>query len=905
MAKDPSDILKQYGLDENLPAEENMENFVDPNEEEPEEESYPIDSFDPKAFMEEHPVEDVKSFDPKAFMAENPVDGEKMVDSTQLMEDIAKQNRESLGALGKQAARSATFGLADKLGAYIGSKLDPNKEVDESLQKAGFTIQQPENTYSSNLAKLQKAEAEEKEAHPGAHLAGELAGYLVPGVGIEKAVGKGLGKIAPRLAELANMSVKGAREAGVGGQALAARSLKGGLDVGAFSAGSSAASDIAPGGENLVNPDIVTNALNAGQMGFVGGAALSPIAELGRKVFGKGSLRKGLAKVGGPDIVSQEAFKNTPEALQNTLPLEKLMDDVNAEVAKIKAAADAGKMTAEEANAALKQARDFANKEFAQHEKNLNNALKDASDAIKNTPPPEEAVTRVHDAIDALQTKAIEESQQVGKELLNPAKQVVTKAEFLAGIDNRIAELSKAKSKIEREAAKALKEHRKMYVETLPDVVSEPEAKDIILGLDKDTKWNNNLGVFDEAVNSELKSIRTKLDQRLKTGNTPYAEAQQSVAEKFRLLEQVSGRLGTVSKAKSIFTSNKPMNFDVRNMIQDLQNASGADIMSELQPFLEKANLRNSRQGLESLKKSLPEYKKTLEFATEQAPIMAPPGEFTPMALKPQAKAAQAADTEAGRLQAIFDQYKSLSPASTEATVKGLLEKPSITDTRMLENLSKESGKDLAGNIERRRMAEAMGTAETPNYPAASEGDLVHPSTPSIMKKIGQSTITPLTKGLIGLEKGMESKASALNKLIEKLPKEAADQLRKVASKIKPAAETGVKAGVLKAAAVQSPNSSPQGGTETLKPEQQSVPMLAKEARGHLDNITESDIDRMKMDVPNEDKPEYNALRNILENARTRDTKGRAALLFSLKQNPAYRPFIEKHLRDRGTANER
>lgn len=77
------------------------------------------------------------------------------------------------------------------------------------------------------------------------------------------------------------------------------------------------------------------------------------------------------------------------------------------------------------------------------------------------------------------------------------------------------------------------------------------------------------------------------------------------------------------------------------------------------------------------------------------------------------------------------------------------------------------------------------------------------------------------------------------------------------------------------------------------------------EQRGFVTTPSVADIERLKAVVPDDDNPQHIALRNILEEAKKRDQSGRNALLFALKQNPAYRQMLDQFTKEQETGNER
>lgn len=75
--------------------------------------------------------------------------------------------------------------------------------------------------------------------------------------------------------------------------------------------------------------------------------------------------------------------------------------------------------------------------------------------------------------------------------------------------------------------------------------------------------------------------------------------------------------------------------------------------------------------------------------------------------------------------------------------------------------------------------------------------------------------------------------------------------------------------------------------------------------RGFVTIPSADDIDRLKAIIPDDNDSQHIALRNILEEAKRRDQSGRNALLFALKQNPAYRQMLNKFEKEQVEASER
>lgn len=483
-------------------------------------------------------------------------------------------------------------------------------------------------------------------------------------------------------------------------------------------------------GENtgFIRPeDNEPSLLEAAAGGAKFGAAISAIPEAAK--FIKWGGKKLLTSLGGVNQENISRYIADPEAVRKAKTLTEIKDEIDATVGRIRDDVDAGKLSAEQADEAVKVAKSALSEHMAENRQLLreqkfdiaqakreadamaDNAVKTMLDPIKNVKPPVRMADDVLDAVDDLKQRVVEGSKESYK-ILDKAKGQADIA-GLGDIAGKAQEAMKINGTVVGETSQAsfnaIQKFRDKLTE-LPDKISFRDAKKLVQQLDQDINYINTAGGFSDDASRAVLDVRRALDDRLKEV-AGYAEKMQEVAEDSRLLSEsrkmFGKREGAVSKLNRI---EAPTMEQARETLDRLAQRTGRDFKSPLDEYIKTRALSKDTDALSKMASSLPEVKAQqaaeAELARSRRPDfgaaqmeMAENGSAPALALR-QAQAGQtAAQAKLGQAQEVLEPFKRLTPETSQNIIRSVMNEKSIQFKKMLAQLGNLSDKDFVKMI--------------------------------------------------------------------------------------------------------------------------------------------------------------------------------------------------------------
>lgn len=186
------------------------------------------------------------------------------------------------------------------------------------------------------------------------------------------------------------------------------------------------------------------------------------------------------------------------------------------------------------------------------------------------------------------------------------------------------------------------------------------EAKTLIQGLDKVSKYDFNATAFDKGLSNNYKQLRYTLDDTLKSAVPEYRAAMKPLSEDTQLLSELK-KYGTPEDAVSSIRSlkNEAKYKNEMPMLQKLEERTGMKFTQDIEPYAN-PSMRDS------LEKSLPEYKNAQDAAAALQRMKSP--EVKAAMQQALAESAQAKAMEAA--QAAKDQLGGTSVANLQSRLK-------------------------------------------------------------------------------------------------------------------------------------------------------------------------------------------------------------------------------------------
>lgn len=485
------------------------------------------------------------------------------------------------------------IGGLDAAGRIVGIKnLGSAKHLNE-LSLAAPTLDKNEimNAYRSGRDSVRADERQDMESNPGTTIAANIGGALVSPIG----------EIGPEFA-----AAKDATKLQKLGAAVKTGIAKGAIQGGIYGAGGSNA-DLTQGEVGQFAKDTALGSTIGGVIGGATPVVISGVSE-GADLAKKGAKwvgAKTLSNAGGvsPDVIKE--YAQFSDRINNAPTPEKLKELSDDFVGKLSDDVEAKKITSQQAKDAyagfqsdLKDAYRTAGYDARDAVNSAQQTLKDAHGARL-----QQMSGDVYDTINKLKSE-VQSGSVAALKTLDKSGASVDLAPVYSAIDSNIDSLNKAGTDEAMAVASKLQDYKSRLLSNNWANVPAPDAKKLIQGLDQTTEYSPMAGSFDKAKNSAFKSVRSALDQSLKSSVPEYAEAMKPVADNADLLNRVSDfgdRQQAVNLLKNI---NAPNQLERRAAIQELGQKYGADFIAGAQPenLPESRFLQNAQARMDALR---------------------------------------------------------------------------------------------------------------------------------------------------------------------------------------------------------------------------------------------------------------------------------------------------------------
>lgn len=419
----------------------------------------------------------------------------------------------------------------------------------------------------------------------------------------------------------------------------------------------------------------------------MGGEIAAPYIAKGLGVAGnalggaaKWAGTKVLSNLGGVSGATIKEYTQFSNRINSAPSLEALKNISDEFVGKLSADVDAGKITAAQAQDAykahlsdIKDAYKTAGYEARDAVTSAQQTLKDAHNARV-----QQVSSDVYDSVNKLKSDVQAGSAKALK-TLDKSGEIIDTAPVAAHIDDTIAGLQKAGTDESLAVADRLKAYKdRLVAANGSGLIPAMDAKKLIQGLDQTTTYSPIAGSFDKAKNAAFKSVRSVLDQSVKTAVPEYAKAMEPVAADADLLSRVQDFGDKASGASILQRINAPNQLERKAALTELGQKYGVDYVGGASPanLPEQQILNKAQAAQEALRPDRVAGKIDQTMATSRQQV-----------------AADSAKANLNQAQEKLAPFKSLAPNAAGQT----------TAQQKLEQLGK------GGNIELTDMFQKLG----------------------------------------------------------------------------------------------------------------------------------------------------------------------------------------------------
>jgi len=439
--------------------------------------------------------------------------------------------------------------------------------------------------------------------------------------------------------------------------------------------------------------------------GIRGGAQAVREGAQGAKLAAKKSLQ---TFVGGVKPEIMDDYLANSERINKSKSMEELKDLVDKSVLKLHDDVQKQKLTAQDAEQAIKELKANLVQSFRDRKIEGKEALSTAQELLKSAK--DRAVTNagmdLTGTIDNLKQTVINESEKA-TEVLGDSSRRVSIARLKGEVTVAMKQLKvggAAAVSDDSAAAVASLQRIRGRIDSLPKDISLQEAKKLIQQLDKDIQYASKAGEFSEAGNRAKQGIRSYLDGIIKKESPEYAEAMVPVAKKAGLLSEASQAFGTENMAASKLKGiGGPTAIRERDILRRIQKETGRD-------FIGSVNERN-----------LPEYQRVRDAEANLARMRRKQVDQTISKVVGESKASADLNQAKGLLSTAEQKYapfRSMGPNSAGQTqsqgkLNQLLQGKSIENKRMFSKLSGLTGTDFEQAVKDLRVKESFGKSNT------------------------------------------------------------------------------------------------------------------------------------------------------------------------------------------------
>lgn len=558
------------------------------------------------------------------------------------------------------------FGKSASLGLLPYAQAGVEMAVDKV---AGFD---DDRSYKERVHAFKERSGELKEQHPGYSMAGELTGFVVPGMGAAKIVKSAKGALGIKQAADASRLAKLAGKSGT----LAA---EGALIGAAYT----------PEGDDPIN---IPERLKAAGTGAAFGAAIPPaFAVAGKTLKGMAKApvwagKKLLAAAGGVKEEVIERYLKDPARIRGAKTFDELYDQVTGIVRKLGDDLETEKMNYDAAKAHLDdvadgiknsrvEGKEKALEQVQQARAALDSAFNVQKQVLQQRASPTQIEPMVEDALGNLRQKVSKGSGEAYEILENQEGFV-----DLGKVVERLIPIRKSlnvagKGPATPQAAGAQKaiDDLVSMVGKLPARLPLTEAKKLIQQIDQAEKVIYDSGAFTNEVSAAFKAIRQGVDEQLKQ-IPEYAQKMATVADDTAVYGQARQRFGQdTSRLSRLQGIGRTTARADREVLQKLAAKEGGDLPGSVDRMVEAQRTLKSPVRLENIKQKLPETGavRSAEMQAAAAKRLAKP-KLVKEAIKKSAAnfKAQSAKAKLEKQKELFNKFRSFGEQTAESRLK-------------------------------------------------------------------------------------------------------------------------------------------------------------------------------------------------------------------------------------------
>jgi hypothetical protein len=674
-----------------------------------------------------------------------------------------------------------TLGLSEPVigsaNALIGNLIQSGMDAEDPIDFAKKAVS------PSRIAKEYHSDVDErrrmKANHMGMDIGGQLTGAILPALLTGGASAPAGAASAGRAASIARALDVGGTVAGAAGKAvgLGANAAKAlpvagrGIEAlakasnpivkGAVAIGKGAAQGAASAGASeFVRQRVLKNTgyMKDGEGPTIGeamttgakwGAGLSalPQAYKAAKYLGAKGGKLALSVGLGPKVSTIDAYLANSERIKQAPSVEAIKDEMDTVVKKLQEDIDKGHLSVEEAKQVhkavlenVRQVRTEAAQEFSRvrhgasedvdrAERSFGDVVKGQKEGLKGIRAPLDLSGDVHGAIVDLKnmvSKGSGEAYDILDKVPGNIKWVKDgdyQALGKVADDLNIAGVGPATT----QAAAAQTEIRALMNQAgkLPSEISFRDAKKFIQQLDRAEKTVYDSGQFTDEVGQAFKTLRARLDSKLKE-IPEYRQKMEEVAAHTKLLKELQERFGDQraiqAKIAGIHRPTAKLDYDA---LAALSSTTGKSFLGDIDEYANAQKLLANPRALESMQSATPEFADLAARRSRLERLQHPDAgrDFVDGAVKSsgllddEASALQRIQQAEGNLSGAESRqapFKGISENSTQAKIEALMrEKDPIHTRRQIESLDKEFGTDLSNKIEDRRVLDSFEKGNT------------------------------------------------------------------------------------------------------------------------------------------------------------------------------------------------
>lgn len=425
-------------------------------------------------------------------------------------------------------------------------------------------------------------------------------------------------------------------------------------------------------------------------------------------------LKKALSTFGGVSEDDISAYLKHHADIKSIPEYQEVYEHALDHIGGISDAVESGKMSVSEAKASFKEFESTAQQQLreqgadAASASNLaKQALKESQTKLANDLLSQAMNTgnRAAGAVDALRSKVIDASS-ASYDLLDNSSISIPTTPFIDKAAEVANELRSETTLEARSQADRIEEYAKNVQAQHGELMSGPDAKKMIQGLDKISKYDFNASTFDKGLSNSYKELRFHLDDTLKDAVPEYREAMKPLAKDSQLLGKLK-KYGTEEGATTRIKSLKNPDAFKNDMplLRQLEDSTGSKFVHDIEPYAN-GDLRNK------LMKAMPEYGEAQKTADQLAGLKHPRTKAaleTALEQFEQYKALADAQAKLQTAQAAKDELKGVTSQNLQGKLNSL-KKPgkNIANETILSQIPELQGKSIPQIMDLMRLQEAF-----------------------------------------------------------------------------------------------------------------------------------------------------------------------------------------------------